>query len=518
MRYGKIHSMDNMERIKYLENLIELQALKLREKDDRILVMQELINLLVLRKFASRSEKKTDPSGDVFNVDEPDIEEVGATEETVTVQEHTRKVPKRDKLPTNLPRVIIEHDLPEEQKICACGCALTFIESVPTEQLDIIPAIVQVLVHMRKKYACRSCNLTIKTAPMPLQPIPKSMASPGLLAHILVSKYCDHLPLYRQVQIFNRCDILLSRGTLSQWVIRCGDLFQPIINLLQEKHLEYDIGYADETTVQVLKEPNKTAESKSYMWIFGGGKPECFAWILHYEPTRSGDVSMAFWEGFKGHIHTDAYSGYCSMEDKMPLIFLIKCWAHARRKFAEIAKLASKRGISHEVIARIAQLYKIEKKMKEDGCSFEKIKEIRQEKSKPILENIKKYLEEKRSGVPPQSGLGKAISYTLNHWSGLIRYLEDGRFEIDNNRTERIAKPFAVGRKNWLFSDSVNGANASANIYSLIETCKFHGIEPYEYLRHALTEIPKCTSVGDYEKLLPYNCKRMFKPPISQAG
>lgn len=217
-------------------------------------------------------------------------------------------------------------------------------------------------------------------------------------------------------------------------------------------------------------------------------------------------------------IHSDAYAAYCSMEKKVLLIVIVKCWAHARRKFAEIAKIASKRGVSHEVVARIAKLYKIEKKMKEDGCSFEAIKEIRQEKSKSILEDLKKYLEEKRSGVPPKSGLGMAISYTLNNWTGLMMYLEDGRLDIDNNRTERIAKPFAVGRKNWLFSDSVNGAHASANLYSLIETCKVHEIEPYAYLRHALTEINKCTRVEDYEKLLPYNCKEIFKTPISQAG
>lgn len=502
--------MDDMECIiKSLQEQLDQQSIELMKKNDYIIVLHELVKLLQLRAFASRSEKNLSPNEDVFNADESDQDQSSDEDEeetTTTIKEHERKIPKRKPLPAYLPRVIIYHDLLEENKICPCGCTLTHIGEEITEQLDIIPQQVQVLQHVRKTYACRSCDITIKTSEMPPQPIPKSMASPGLLAHILVSKYCDHLPLYRQHQIFMRSDIDLSRGTLSQWVIRCGDLLQPIINLMQEKLLEYDIAFADETTVQVLKEIGRKPESKSYMWVFGGGMPESFAWIFQYEPSRSGDVPLAFWDGFKGYLHADAYSGYCQLEKKFPII-IVNCLAHARRKFAEIVKVSKKRGVANVVVERIAELYKIEKILKLEGGTEDEIYKIRQEKSKPILEKLKIYLEEKTAGVLPKSMLGKAFAYILTHWNGLIKYLDDGRLEIDNNRTERVIKPFATGRKNWLFSDSVPGANASANIYSLIQTCKVHGVEPYKYLRYVLSEINKCASVEDYEKLLPYNYK-----------
>ena len=477
---------------------------KIIEKDAYIQELEALIKLLQLRKYASRSEKNLTPDGDIFNSDEQDEEASSEPEETTTVEAHQRKKPKRKKLPAFLPRIDIIHDLPEDQKICSCGCVLTKIKEVISEQLDIIPQVVQVLCHKRIKYACKSCDQTIKTASLPPQPIPKSMASPGLLAHIAVSKYCDHLPLYRQAQIFKRNDIDLNRGTLSQWMI------QPIINLMIDKLLEYDVAYGDETTIQVLKEKDRKAESKSYIWVFGGGKPDEFAWIFNYEPSRGSHVPLQFWDGFKGYIHVDAYGGYNKLE-KMQQILLVNCMAHARRKFAEVAKLSKKKhGVSHEVIKQIAALYKIEKTLRKKGASIEEIKVTRQETSKPILDSLKIYLEEKQPGVLSKSQLGQAIAYTLNHWVGLTRYLDDGRLEIDNNRTERAIKPFATGRKNWLFCDSVKGADASANIYSLIETCKYHDINPYDYLKYVFSEIRKCETVEDFEKLLPYR----FHPKI----
>jgi transposase len=495
--------MDSL--IKSLQDQIIEKDSQLVEKDSQIASLLEIIKLLNLRNFASRSEKNLMPDGDIFNVDEQDEEILSNSEEGATVVSHQRKKPKRKKLPAYLPRIDIVHDLPEDEKICACGCELTKISEVISEQLDIIPEVVQVICHKRLKYACKSCDQTIKTAALPPQPIPKSMASPGLLAHVAVSKYCDHLPLYRQAQIFKRNDIDLNRGTLSQWMIKCGILVQPIINLMMDKLFEYDIAYSDETRLQVLNEQGKSATSKSYMWVFGGGRPEEFAWIFHYDSSRGSKVPLEFWREFKGYIHVDAYAGYLALEENEQTI-LVNCMAHARRKFAEIAKLSKKKhGVSHEVIGKMALLYKVEKTLRETGASVEEINAARQEKSKPILEKLKTYLEEKREGVLPKSKLGEAIAYSLNHWAGLNRYLEDGRLEIDNNRTERVIKPFATGRKNWLFCDSVQGADASSNIYSLIETCKFHGINSYDYLKHLFTEIQKCSSTEDFERLLPYH-------------
>ena len=486
------------------------------EKEARILQLEEIIKLLNLRQFAKRSEKNIEPSGDIFNPDEAPEEPIAPKDDgETTVAAHQRKKPKRKPLPNYLPRVDVIHDLSDEEKTCSCGCLMSFITDVISEQLDIIPQVVQVLRHIRKKYACKSCDGSLKVAPMPPQPIPKSMASPGLLAHILVSKFCDHLPLYRQEQIFKRSDVDLCRGTLSQWVIRCGALVQPLINLMQEKMLEYDVGYSDETRVQVLKEKDRKAESQSFMWVFGGGRPKEFSWIFHYEPTRSGDVPLEFWEGYKGYLHVDAYAGYYPLEKQLSVL-LVNCMAHARRNFTEVAKLAKKKnGVSHEVLARIGKLYLIEKKLKDAKALPDTIQQTRSEKSKPILDSLGEYLVEKQAAVLPRSALGKAIAYMLNHWIGLNRYLEDGRLEIDNNRTERCIKPFATGRKNWLFSDSVKGADSSANIYSLIETCKVHGVNPYDYLRHVLIEINKCKMIEDFEKLLPYVYNT---PPAFQAS
>jgi transposase len=490
--------------IKSLQDQIKENEAKLIEKDSQIALLIEIIKLQNLRNFASRSEKNLTPDGDIFNSDEQDEDALPESSEASTVEAYQRKKAKRKKLPAFLPRIEIIHDLPEDQKICSCGCALEKIKEVVSEQLDIIPQVVQVICHKRIKYACKSCNQTIKTAKLPLQPIPKSMASPGLLAHIAVSKYCDHLPLYRQSQILKRNDIDLGRGTLSKWMISCGMLAQPIINLMMDRHREYHIGYSDESEIQVLKELGRDAKAKSYMWAFGGGRPEEFSWVFNYEPSRGSKIPLEYWDGFKGYIHVDGYGGYHKLEDKNE-IFIVNCMAHARRRFAEVAKLSKKKnGVSHEVIKRIAGLYKIEKELKIKEATADAIKSARQEKSKPILESLKIYLEEKQAGVLPKSHLGLAIAYTLNHWVGLNRYLDDGRLEIDNNRTERVIKPFATGRKNWLFCDSVKGADASANIYSLIETCKFHGINPYAYLKHLFSEIRKCNSAEEYENLLPF--------------
>lgn len=502
---------DSKELIDFLKNKLCEKDSLLKEKDNSIielknsiLTLLEMMKLMKLRAFASRSEKNVLPNGDIFNSDEEEV--TSKPEETISVSTHQRKKPKREKLPAILPRIDIFHDLKEEEKICSCGCSLTYIGKLNSEQLDIIPKIIQVLCHHRKKYVCKACNV-IKIAERPVQPIPKSIASPGLLSHIVVSKFCDHLPLYRQAQIFSRNDIDLSRGTLSQWIIRCGQLVQPIINLMREKILDYDIAYADESRLQVLKEEGKSAESQSYMWVFGGGQPEEFSWHFNYEPTRGSSVPMNFFDGFKGFLHVDGYAGYNKLQENNQIV-LVNCMAHARRKFAEIAKLSKKKnGVSHEVLARIGRLYKIEKVLKETKSSPDKIKQTRHEKSKAVLEELFIYLEKKQKEVLQNSALGKAINYILNHWQGLIRYLEDGRLEIDNNRTERTIKPFATGRKNWLFCDSVKGANASANLYSLIETCKFHEINVYYYLKHLFSEIKKCTTVEDFEKLLPYRFK-----------
>jgi len=361
---------------------------------------------------------------------------------------------------------------------------------------------IQVLRHIRKQYAC-DCGHCIKTAPLPAQPIPKSLASPGLLAHIAVSKYQDALPLYRQETILQRIGIELPRATLSNWMIQSGQLIQPVLNLLRERLLGYDILQMDETTVQVLKETGKTAQSKSYLWVQRGGPPGQPVILYDYDPTRGQGVPVRLLEGFAGTLQTDGYDGYHAAVAVGKLRH-VGCMAHARRKFSEAVKAQGKKkqtGKAHRGLALIQKLYQIEKQAR--TLTPEARYEYRRQHAPTILNELRRWLDEVLSQVPPTSATGKALNYLHNEWDKLIRYLEDGRLEIDNNGAENAIRPFVIGRKNWLFSDSVKGVKASANLYSLIETAKANGLEPYAYLRYLFTWLPRAESVEEIEALLP---------------
>jgi hypothetical protein len=362
-----------------------------------------------------------------------------------------------------------------------------------------------VLVHIREKWACKGCQDTIKTAKLPKHPIPKSMASPGLLAHVVVCKYEDHLPLYRQENILQRIGIDIPRSTLSHWMIKCGDLLTPLVKLMHTIIQAYDIAYADETPVQVLKEKDRAASKKSMMWYFSGGTPEQRCVIYEYHPTREGAVSRNFFEDFKGYLHCDGYSGYEKLFATQQVTH-VACWAHARRKFMAIVKSSKNpSGVAVLMLNLIKKLYKLEKQCKELGLTPEEIYKQRQEHAKPVLLTIKKSLDEYSLKAPPQSAIAKAMNYMLNQWDSLMIYITDGRLEIDNNASERGIKTFVIGRKNWLFFDQPEGAAAGAVIYSLIQTCKLHGVEPYAYFRHVLATLPTTTSDEQRIALLPFN-------------
>jgi len=270
--------------------------------------------------------------------------------------------------------------------------------------------------------------------------------------------------------------------------------------------LNYDIAYADETTCQVLKEPNKGTQSKKYMWLFAGGAPNQFAFYYQYHPSRSHEVTLNFFEEFKGYLHCDGYSAYDSLAEKKP-ITLVGCLYHARRKFMEVIKLSpNKEGVASHVIKLIARLSVVEEEIKPLNDADKKT--VRHEKAKPILDELHQYLLLNQPSIPPKSLLGQAVFYTLNQWPKLLTYLQDGRLENNNNRSERAIKPFVMGRKAWLFADSVEGAHAAAIIYSLIETCKYHHVEPYAWLRYGLNAIPLCKTIEEFEALLPFNIDR----------
>jgi transposase len=476
----------------------------------------------------------------------------------ITVPEHKRKKSGRKPIPDNLPRVRVEHDIPEAEKLCPCGSGeeRPRIGEVITEQYDIIPAQMQVLEHVRFKYGpCACCQgvfpeahtceqvapestktgseiseskeaapaldshgpsetgnqmaRAVVVAPLPAQPIPKSNASPGLLAYIAASKFVDGLPLYRLETVLERIGVDLPRGTMASWMIRVSELTVPLINLLNDTQIDYDVLQMDETTVQVLKEDGRAAQSKSQMWVRRGGPPDKPVILFDYDPSRSGAVPFRLLADYHGYLQTDAYDGYGRVAERDGIIH-VGCLAHSRRKFDEAAKAhAAKQsgrvGLAAGGLARIQKIYRVEKMAREAGLTPEQRHQLRQEKERPIWDELRNWLDRVRDQAPPLTLIGKAVAYLDREWSRLIRVLDDGRLEVDNNLCENAIRPFVLGRRSWLFADTPAGATASARLYSLVETCKANGREPFAYLRHVFTELPKATTLADIEALLPWN-------------
>mgnify|MGYP001033717674 CR=1 FL=1 len=476
-------------------------------------LLREQLNLALIKRFGRSSEKLPPPEqlglfneAEALAAAEPEAE--SEPETTIEVPAHTRRRGKRAPLPDYLPRERVTHDLPESEKTCPCGCTLKPIGEEISEQLDVIPARVRVLQHVRIKYACKDCEETIKSAPLPPQPIPKSNASPGLLAHLAVAKYQDALPLARQEQILQRAGVDIPRATTARWMIQLGEDITPLIKRLREELLADDIVQMDETTIQVLKEDGRDPSSRSYMWVQRGGPPGRAVILFHYDPSRGQDPATELLAGYRGYLQCDGYEVYGAIAAKSPGIRLIGCFAHARRKFHEAHKgqgKTRKPGKAKQALDLIARLYGVEKALKD--LDPEARHAQRQIKAKPILDELHAWLEQSLPEVPPSTLTGKALTYLHNQWPKLIGYLDDGRLEIDNNACERAIRPFVIGRRNWLFADTPAGATASANLYSLIETAKANGHEPYRYLRYLFTRLPAATSVHDIDALLPTRLK-----------
>ena len=484
--------------------------------------LQGQLNILTAKRIVRSSEKR-DPEVNSMGMWQPSLfDEAETAAETSPAEDAAeddaanqdskprKKKPGRKPLPPSLPRVDVVHDLPEAERVCDLdGSTLVEIDRDFSEQLDIIPAKVQVIRHVHIKYGCPHCHQGVKVAPVPPRFIPKALATAAMLAHVVVSKYADGLPLYRQSGILVRAGIDLPRSTLANWMIRSGQGVQPVINLMRDHLLDFGVIQMDETTVQVLNEPDKLATSTSYMWVQRGGPPERRVILFDYDASRSGSVPKLLLAGYKGYLQTDGYSGYLAVGAD-PHIVHVGCFAHARRKFDEAIKALGKDGKKNpgkagDALAYIGKLYAVEKELREAGADPTTRHETRLLKSKPILDQLKAWADKTILTVPPKTALGMALFYLLDHWSRLIRYLDDGRLEIDNNGIENAIRPFVVGRKGWLFSSSVRGVKSSANLYSLIETAKANGLEPFAYLCHLFTELPTAKTVDDYEKLLPWN-------------
>ena len=472
----------------------------------RIQLLEEMLRVQRHKDYGASSEKDS-RQGQLFNEAEDDFLVAENEASDITVPAYTRKNKKRVSIPEDLAREEFIHDLLDAEKICPHdGSELKLIGEEISEQLDIEPAKIKVLRHRRQKYACPCCEQHVITASKPAQPIEKSIAAPGLLAYIAISKYCDALPLYRQIAIFKRIGVELDRTTLANWMIKMGALVQPLINRLSEIINEQSVLHMDETPLQVLNEPNKTAQSKSYMWVLATTQASVPIVLYHYSASRSGDIPKTLLPDFTGALMVDGYEGYAAICNDN-LLTRLGCWAHARRKFidAQRQQPKGKAGKADIALGFIQKLYRIEK-LSKDSPIDERLA-IRQAQAKPIIDKLKQWLDHSLANSPPKTTLGKALQYLNNQWPRLIAYLDGGSRPIDNNRAENSIRPFVIGRKNWLFSSSQSGAYASANLYSLIETAKANELEPYTYLKQLFTMLPQANSLEDIDALLPWNVK-----------
>lgn len=492
------------------QEVLRLMALVGQQKET-IQNLQHQLHLFRTARFGRKTEKGVVPEQLCFQFDdaEPTIEEEAAqesTEETTETITYTRnkKGTGRKSLPKSLPYIENIHDLSDAEKQCPCGCTLTHIGDEISEQLDVVPQMTFRVVNIRKKYACKACEETVRVAKLPQQPIDKAIASPGLLAAVIDAKFNRHMPLYRQEAMFTEANISITRGTLSNWMIKSANLLTPLVKLMEADIHNYDIAFADETPLQVLKEKDRAPTQKSYMWLFIGGSPDKRAFVYQYHASRAHQIPFDFFADFKGWLHADCYKAYV-MLGQLEHIKHVACWAHARRYFVDVAKASKKEGLAHQVVKLIGKLYHLERELKDRNATPEDIFMRREQDAKPVLAQIRALLDDAQFKVPPKSPLGTAVFYSLNHWDALNLYLQDGRLEIDNNKSERSIKPFVIGRKNWLFHGNDVGAQAGSILFSLIETCKHHKVDVFSWLKYVLANIRRAETVEQLENLLPYN-------------
>jgi len=511
----------------------------IRKKDTRIAELEALVKyyeeqlrLNKHRQFGTSSEKSEYDQLNLFNEAEITADSAVAEPDLIEIEKHYRKAKRTasDRLPEDLPVEIVEHELPSDEQICPeCGGALHVMGRENRRELKLIPAKAVVVEHVRHIYSCRHCethneHVPVIKAPMPEPVIRGSFASPEAIAHIACQKFVMGLPLYRQEQDWNRNGIMLSRQTMSNWLIRATeDWLTPIYEQLRIKLLTRKVLHADESVLQVLHEPGKTAQSKSYMWLYRtSGDAEHPIVLYDYQPDRKASRPAEFLKTFRGYLHTDGYDAYHKLPEH---IVVTGCLAHCRRKFDEALKsLPQKdREGSNALFGKqyCDKLFALERAFAELGPEerFEK----RRERSTPLLDEFFTWAISLKA--TPKTGIGKAVYYALSQRQYLERYLLDGRLEISNNRAERSIKPFVMGRKAWLFANTPDGAKASAILYSIVETAKENGLNPYEYLIYIFKNAPNWDVSNDPDALtrllpdssmLPHTC-RYPSPPAERT-
>ncbi|MDX3933814.1 MAG: IS66 family transposase [Stenotrophomonas sp.] len=407
-----------------------------------------------------------------------------------------KQQPKRVTLPAELPRIEHRHEL--DSTTCACGCQLQRIGEDVAEKLDYVPGVFSVERHIRGKWACKQCQTLIQ-APVAAHVIDKGMASTGLLAQVLVAKYADHLPLYRQEKIFERAGMRLARSTMAEWVGVCGVQLQPLADALREALLAHRVMHADETPVQMLK-PGSKKTHRAYLWAYAPGAFEDLKAVVYdFTEGRAGEHARSFLGDWQGSLICDDYSGYKALFTQG--VVEIGCMAHARRKFFEL-HASSKSQLAEQALQYIGQLYEIERQVKDLPADVRR--RIRQEQARPLADTLHQWMLAQRQRVPEGSATAKALDYSLKRWGALTRYLDDGLLPIDNNRIEQQIRPIAVGRNNWLFAGSLRAGRRAAVVMTLIQSAKLNGHDPYAYLKDVLTRLPT-QPASRINELLPHN-------------
>ncbi|MGB9663279.1 MAG: IS66 family transposase, partial [Moorellaceae bacterium] len=478
------------------------------------------------RQFASSSERTTSSVEQlsIFNEAEAEAHPLLA-EPTVETITYTRRKTRghREVILKDLPVETIEYRLPAEEQVCSqCGGPLHEMSTEVRQELKFIPAQMKLVKHVRYIYSCRHCereeiSTPVVRAPMPKPVLPGSLVSPSALAYIMEQKYVEGMPLYRQEQQLARLGIDLSRQTLANWVLYGADKWlKPLYNRMHELMLKEDILHADETTLQVLHEPGRAPETQSYLWLYRTGRTGPPIILYEYQTTRGGQHPREFLAGFKGYLHVDGYAGY----NGLPEVTLVGCWAHARRKFDEALKALPDTKRSAAVAAKEGlefcnRLFAIERDLK-DATPEERYQK-RLVRSRPVLDAFWAWLDQQSSRVLPKSALGQAVNYCLSQKDKLEAFLQDGRLEIDNNRSERSIKPFVIGRKNWLFANTPRGAQASAIVYSVVETAKENGLNPFRYLNYLFEKLPNMDieDMSLLDQVLPWSDSL---PPDCRVG
>ncbi|SFF05317.1 Transposase [Marinobacter sp. DSM 26671] len=492
----------------------------LQRRDNYIAILEELLRHKKIQQFAASSEKQPNQ---ILLFDEAELEgEIDELRDELPEDVEEADAPRRSRkrrqrgFSDKLLRERIELTLSDEEK---AGASKTFFTKVK-EELEFIPAQLKVLEYWQEKAVFeQDGDERIVAAFRPVHPLGKCTATPSLLAYLITSKYADGLPLYRLEQMLKRLGHEVSRTSMAHWIIRLDDVFKPLINLMRDVQNSSDYLQADETRIQVLKEDGKTAQSDKWMWVTRGGPPGHPSVLFEYDPSRGGKVPVRLLDDFQGILQADGYSGYGQVCAANKLT-RIGCWDHARRKYVEASRAAPAKGKkgppskADVALSHIRKLYAIEKAARD--LSDEERYQLRQEKSLPLLNTFKTWLEKNAPKVMKGLLTRKAMDYTLNQWDTLVGYCERGDLNISNAGAENAIRPFALGRKAWLFADTSQGAKASATCYSLIETAKANGLEPSAYIHHVLERIAGADTLEKLEALLPWNAELQALKKVAQ--